>query len=283
MRFTIISTKPGHQPPQSSCDFYAPGGTIGRGTDNNLVLPDNDRTISRLQAIVHVDASGECRVTNRGSVTRVVLNDIPLERGRQVELQDGDILGIDDYRIEVSELIHDTQPVSRMAASMQQARPVATPAPAPQPKPASAAPRGKAEPTAVPSEIWDSLMQEFSISDSISSNRAKPQPAASHDPFSQPAAPERNAEDPLAMFNDAEPSLERKNVDPDTLFSDEALFKKESIFDDVTPSTLVQPDESKPAQPKEEASDELDPLALFGGSASAPAARHDDPLGLMGG
>ncbi len=283
MRFTIISTKPGHQPPQSSCDFYAPGGTIGRGTDNNLVLPDNDRTISRLQAIVHVDAQGECRVTNRGSVTRVVLNDIPLERGRQVELQDGDILGIDDYRIEVTELIHDTQPVSRMAASMQQqARPTVAPTPAPQPKPASAAPRGKAEPTAVPSEIWDSLMQEFSISDSISSNRAKPQPPASHDPFSQPVAPERNAEDPLAMFNDSEPKLERKNVDPDTLFSDEALFKKESIFDDVTPSTLVPPVESKP-EPAEEATDELDPLALFGGSASAPAARNDDPLGLMGG
>ncbi|MHA0919168.1 type VI secretion system-associated FHA domain protein TagH [Enterobacter cloacae] len=283
MRFTIISTKPGHQPPQSSCDFYAPGGTIGRGTDNNLVLPDNDRTISRLQAIVHVDAQGECRVTNRGSVTRVVLNDIPLERGRQVELQDGDILGIDDYRIEVTELIHDTQPVSRMAASMQQqARPTVAPTPAPQPKPASAAPRGKAESTAVPSEIWDSLMQEFSISDSISSNRAKPQPAASHDPFSQPAVPERNAEDPLAMFNDSEPKLERTNVDPDTLFSDEALFKKESIFDDVTPSTLVPPVESKPA-PAEEATDELDPLALFGGSASAPAARNDDPLGLMGG
>lgn len=283
MRFTIISTKPGHQPPQSSCDFYAPGGTIGRGTDNNLVLPDNDRTISRLQAIVHVDAQGECRVTNRGSVTRVVLNDIPLERGRQVELQDGDILGIDEYRIEVTELIHDTQPVSRMAASMQQQARPAAPAPAPQPKPASAAPRGKSEPTAVPTEIWDSLMQEFSISDSISSNRTKPQPAASHDPFTQPAAPERNAEDPLAMFNDSDPKLERKNVDPDTLFSDEALFKKESIFDDVTPSTLVPPSETTPVQPEEEATDELDPLALFGGKASAPAARNDDPLGLMGG
>lgn len=283
MRFTIISTKPGHQPPQSSCDFYAPGGTIGRGTDNNLVLPDNDRTISRLQAIVHVDAQGECRVTNRGSVTRVVLNDIPLERGRQVELQDGDILGIDDYRIEVTELIHDTQPVSRMAASMQQQVRPAAPAPAPQPKPASAAPRGKTEPTAVPTEIWDSLMQEFSISDSISSNRTRPQPAASHDPFTQPAAPERNAEDPLAMFNDSDLKLERKNVDPDTLFSDEALFKKESIFDDVTPSTLVPPSETTPVQPEEEATDELDPLALFGGKASAPAARNDDPLGLMGG
>ena len=284
MRFTIISTKPGHQPPQSSCDFYAPGGTIGRGTDNNLVLPDNDRTISRLQAIIHVDAQGECRVTNRGSVTRVVLNDIPLERGRQVELQDGDILGIDDYRLEVTDLIHDTQPVSRMAASMQQqARPTVAPAPAVEPGTVNAPPRAKSEPTAVPTEIWDSLMQEFSISDSISSNRTKPQPAASHDPFSQPAAPERNAEDPLALFNDSDLKLERKNVDPDALFNDEALFRNESIFDDVTPSTLVPPDEDTPSLPKEEATDELDPLALFGGSASAPAARSDDPLGLMGG
>ncbi len=56
MRFTIITNKPGHQPPQTSCDFLPPGGTIGRGTDNNLVLPDDDRTISRLQAIVHVSA-----------------------------------------------------------------------------------------------------------------------------------------------------------------------------------------------------------------------------------
>ncbi|EQA7187322.1 type VI secretion system-associated FHA domain protein TagH, partial [Escherichia coli] len=73
-----------------------------------------------------------------------------------------------------------------------------------------------------------------------------------------------------------------KNVDPDTLFSDEALFKKESIFDDVTPSTLAPLVESKPA-PQEELEDELDPLALFGGSSSVPAARNDDPLGLMGG
>lgn len=284
MRFTIISTKPGHQPPQSSCDFYAPGGTIGRGTDNNLVLPDNDRTISRLQAIVHVDTRGECRVTNRGSVTRVVLNGIPLERGRLVELQDGDILGIDDYRIEVTELIHDTQPVSRMAATMQQqARPVAPPAAAPQSKSASAFPRGKAELAAVPSEIWDSLMQEFSVSDSISRSQVKSQSAVLPDPFSRPVAPERNAEDPLAMFNDCDPKPERKNVDPDTLFSDEALFKKESIFDDVTPSTLVLPNETKAVQPQEEQTGELDPLALFGGSASAPAVRNDDPLGLMNG
>ncbi|EPL9384240.1 type VI secretion system-associated FHA domain protein TagH [Klebsiella aerogenes] len=279
MRFTIISTKAGHQPPQGSCDFYAPGGTIGRGTDNNLVLPDDDRAISRLQAIVHVAADGECKITNRGNVTRVVLNEIPLERGRQVELQDGDILAIDDYRIEVSDLLQDSQPISRMAASGQPpvtAKP-STPAPSAAPTVAEAAP------TAVPSEIWDSLMQEFSIADSISSSRAKPQADNAPNPFAEPKPAERNPEDPLAMFADSEPLFERPPVVTDDLFADDTPFDRDSIFADVTPTTLVPPVE-KPAQPvADEPQAELDPLALFGGDASAKTARHDDPLGLMGG
>ncbi|EPJ5851215.1 type VI secretion system-associated FHA domain protein TagH [Klebsiella aerogenes] len=279
MRFTIISTKAGHQPPQGSCDFYAPGGTIGRGTDNNLVLPDDDRAISRLQAIVHVAADGECKITNRGNVTRVVLNEIPLERGRQVELQDGDILAIDDYRIEVSDLLQDSQPISRMAASGQPpvtAKP-STPAPSAAPTVAEAAP------TAVPSEIWDSLMQEFSIADSISSSRAKPQADNAPNPFAEPKPAERNPEDPLAMFADSEPLFERPSVATDDLFAEDTPFDRDSIFADVTPTTLVPPVE-KPAQPvADEPQAELDPLALFGGDASAKTARHDDPLGLMGG
>lgn len=279
MRFTIISTKAGHQPPQGSCDFYAPGGTIGRGTDNNLVLPDDDRAISRLQAIVHVAADGECKITNRGNVTRVVLNEIPLERGRQVELQDGDILAIDDYRIEVSDLLQDSQPISRMAASGQPpvtAKP-STPAPSAAPTVAEAAP------TAVPSEIWDSLMQEFSIADSISSSRAKPQADNAPNPFAEPKPAERNPEDPLAMFADSEPLFELPPVATDDLFADDTPFDRDSIFADVTPTTLVPPVE-KPAQPvADEPQAELDPLALFGGDASAKTARHDDPLGLMGG
>ncbi|EPL9845649.1 type VI secretion system-associated FHA domain protein TagH [Klebsiella aerogenes] len=279
MRFTIISTKAGHQPPQGSCDFYAPGGTIGRGTDNNLVLPDDDRAISRLQAIVHVAADGECKITNRGNVTRVVLNEIPLERGRQVELQDGDILAIDDYRIEVSDLLQDSQPISRMAASGQP--PVTTKPSTPAP---SAAPTvAEAAPTAVPSEIWDSLMQEFSIADSISSSRAKPQADNAPNPFAEPKTAERNPEDPLAMFADSEPLFERPPVATDDLFADDTPFDRDSIFADVTPTTLVPPVE-KPAQPvADEPQAELDPLALFGGDASAKTARHDDPLGLMGG
>ncbi|WP_313627211.1 type VI secretion system-associated FHA domain protein TagH [Kosakonia sp.] len=280
MRFTIITSKPGHQPPQSSCDFYPPGGTIGRGTDNNLVLPDNDRSISRLQAIVHIAGNGECRVTNRGNVTRVVLNDIPLERGRQVELQDGDILGIDEYRIEVTDLIQDTRPVTRMAEEMypKPAQPqVAKPAPAPAQK---NAPEGA--PASVPTEIWDSLMQEFSISDSISSSRAKPQEAQNLNPFAAPKGPERNPEDPLSLLNNNEPLVTPKSLASDQLFNDEQLFKNDSIFNDSTPSALVPPVE--PTQKSHTPdSDELDPLALFGGSGSTKQTRSDDPLGLLSG
>ncbi|PLR37309.1 type VI secretion system-associated FHA domain protein TagH [Chimaeribacter californicus] len=127
MRFTIVKSKQGHFPPQSSFDFLPPGGTIGRSVDNNLVLPDEDRAISRLQAIVHISADGECRITNRGNVTRVVLNDIPLERGRQVELQDGDLLDIDDYQLQVTDLSQSAPPPSYTTPPTEAPKPKDTP------------------------------------------------------------------------------------------------------------------------------------------------------------
>ncbi|AXF77099.1 type VI secretion system-associated FHA domain protein TagH [Erwinia tracheiphila] len=260
MRFTIIANKPGHQPPQSSCDFQPPGGTIGRGVDNNLVLPDDDRTISRLQAIVHITAEGECRITNRGNVTLVHLNDIPLERGRQVDLQEGDILSIDEYRLQVSEL----------ASSL-------TPAP----HPAPVAPPLVSAPAAIPSEIWDSLAEEFSISDSLSSRPKALQTSAN--PLTEGTAPDRNPVDPLAQFAVKPDSLnfDRRQQQPDTLFNNGELFNSDSIFDDSTPSTLItQPAARTPwPEPKK---DELDPLALFGGGSAPAKMNSDDPLGLLG-
>ncbi|CAO95672.1 type VI secretion system-associated FHA domain protein TagH [Erwinia tasmaniensis] len=273
MRFTIITSKPGQQPPQSSCDFLPPGGTIGRGADNNLVLPDDDRTISRLQAIVHISATGECHITNRGNVTRVHLNDIPLERGRQVELQDGDIIGIDDYRLQVSEL---------SAAALPLSQPVSAPAVTrPQPVAAPVAPAAAAAPAAIPSEIWDSLAQEFSISDNLSS-RSKAKPPGQDNPLTAPAAAERNPADPLAQLKqNSDPlNLDRRDRTPDSLFNQDPLFKQDSIFDDSTPSTLFQPPGAKSSVTHDARGDEQDPLALFGAGAAAQVDR-DDPLGLM--
>lgn len=105
MRFTIVQQT---GVPHQTVEFLPPGGTIGRSQDNDLVLPDEARAISRLQAVVHVSAQGECRLTNRGSVTTVVLNGRPLDRDSQVTLQHGDTLAIGDYQIDVCDPRHET-------------------------------------------------------------------------------------------------------------------------------------------------------------------------------
>lgn len=273
MRFTIITTKPGQQPPQTHCDFFPPGGTIGRGVDNNLVLPDDDRTLSRLQAIVHITANGECRLTNRGNVTRVLLNDIPLERGRQVELQDGDILGIDDYQLLVSDLNSAQLPQAERAVSRPE--PVQPTAPAREPA------AEKASTTAaIPSEIWDSLAKEFSISDDLSKRKAVPEMPDAH-PLTAPAMPDRNPEDPLAqLINDAPLDYGQQPKNSSLFDGGDALFAQQSIFDDRTPSTLAAQQNTAPPQAETPAA-ELDPLSLFDGENSADVRNHDDPLGLM--
>lgn len=101
MRFTLVESITAA--PVTSCDFVAPGGTIGRSVDNDLVLPDEDRAISRLQAVVHIASSGDCRLTSHGSVIAVLHNQVPLARGSQIALHHGDMLGIGGYKILVSD------------------------------------------------------------------------------------------------------------------------------------------------------------------------------------
>ncbi|OZT16107.1 FHA domain-containing protein, partial [Serratia marcescens] len=278
MRFSIVKNKSGQVPPQSSCDFLPPGGTIGRSVDNNLVLPDEERAISRLQAIVHISADGECRITNRGNVTRVLLNDIPLERGRQVELQDGDVLGIDDYQIEVSALQQHAAP---------QAQPVAK-AVAAAAAPAAAAKEKSAAP--IPNEIWDSLVEEFTPNAPAA---VTPPPIANPDnhPLLDTPARELNPADPLAQLaGDVDlRQLQQQQTDPAALFNTDSTFEREHILADTTPSALLAeqaapPRPAPPVQNAQQPEQELDPLALFGGS-SAPASpetlNSNDPLGLL--
>lgn len=101
MQFTIVQCNT--DVPVKTFVFQPPGGTIGRSQNNDLVLPDETRAISRLQALVHLSPDGECRLTNHGSVTSVVLNGQPLERGRQVLLQHGDALTIGEYQLDVQQ------------------------------------------------------------------------------------------------------------------------------------------------------------------------------------
>lgn len=280
MRFSIVKNKSGHVPPQSSCDFLPPGGTIGRSVDNNLVLPDEERAISRLQAIVHISADGECRVTNRGNVTRVLLNDIPLERGRQVELQDGDILGIDDYQIQVTSL--QQQAATQAQPAVKDTDTASAPLPTAQEK--SAAP--------VPNEIWDSLVEEFTPAAAAPAAQAPVINQEQH-PLLETPDIEMNPADPLAQLagNVELHQLHTQQTDPAALFNTDATFERDPILADTTPSALL----AEPRQTTRQAApispatgdrneQELDPLALFGDSsapASPEALNGNDPLGLL--
>jgi len=126
MQFTIVQSTT--DVPVKSVAFQPPGGTIGRSQDNDLVLPDETRAISRLQALVHLSHDGECRLTNQGSVTPVEHNGISLGRGMQVLLKHGDALRIGDYALEVRDPTRNnarTDPLALFAGdSVQPANPL---------------------------------------------------------------------------------------------------------------------------------------------------------------
>ncbi len=272
MRFTIITNKQGHSPPQRQCDFFPPGGTIGRGSDNNLVLPDDERIISRLQAIVHITAQGECRVTNRGTVTRMVLNDIPLERGRQVELQDGDILGIDDYRLQISQLPADNSVAIEVMRSTGTSAEVSQTTFCGMSGGASTADYSATQQSAVPNQIWDDLLQEFSI-DAPGQYHPHSLPVTDDiDPLYSRPEPVVHSTQPEASYSALSHFAPRAPA-TDDLFSQQDLFGQPGIFADASPSALLNTQ-----APQQNYVDERDPLALF----AVPAMLHEDSQTLSG-
>lgn len=76
------------------------GGTIGRADTNQLVLPDAERTISRVHAQL-VFRAGHYALVDRGS-NAVLHNGQPIGNGREVLLVVGDDIQIGGYLISVS-------------------------------------------------------------------------------------------------------------------------------------------------------------------------------------
>lgn len=81
--------------------FHLRGGTIGRGRDNDWVLPDAERVISTHHAIIHYEA-GQYFFEDTSS-NGSYLNDpgTPIPRGQLVPLHHGDLLYVGDYEIQV--------------------------------------------------------------------------------------------------------------------------------------------------------------------------------------
>ncbi|MGZ2747546.1 type VI secretion system-associated FHA domain protein TagH [Burkholderia stagnalis] len=76
--------------------FHPPGGTIGRDSDNHLVLRDDSRQVSRLQALLQV-GDDACLLKNLSSVSTIEVNREPIGYAQERPLRDGDIVRIGPY------------------------------------------------------------------------------------------------------------------------------------------------------------------------------------------
>lgn len=84
-----------------SASFDELGGTIGRADNNQLVLPDPERTISRVHARVVFRSSGYTIVDNGSNPISV--NGMALGSGREHPLMPGDQVQIGGYVLQASE------------------------------------------------------------------------------------------------------------------------------------------------------------------------------------
>lgn len=135
-----VQTYNGAPLPQAlAAQFDELGGTIGRADTNQLVLPDPERSISRVHAQV-VFRNGSYALVDRGS-NPVLINGRPLGNGVEAPLSAGDQLQIGGYAIKVDAMtaMGAGGSVSHTSASdpfadlggMAFAAPAAAPAPRP--------------------------------------------------------------------------------------------------------------------------------------------------------
>jgi FHA domain-containing protein len=96
---TVVSYNGTPLPQRLAAQFDELGGNIGRAENNQLVLPDPERTISRVHAQV-VFRSGRYAVVDRGS-NPISVNGRPVGNGQEAPLQGGEEIQIGGYRLTV--------------------------------------------------------------------------------------------------------------------------------------------------------------------------------------
>ena len=97
---TVLSYS-GLPTPGLSANFDEIGGSIGRADNNQLVLPDPERSISRQHARV-VFRGGHYAIVDNGNNNPIAVNGTPVPSGREQPLQPGDQVQIGSYLLSVS-------------------------------------------------------------------------------------------------------------------------------------------------------------------------------------
>ncbi|AIO55791.1 FHA domain protein [Burkholderia mallei] len=171
--------------------FHAPGGTIGRDSDNHLVLRDDTRQISRLQALLQV-ANDACLLKNLSSVSTIEVNRVPIGYAQAQRLNMGDIIRIGPYLLRAEP---DDATIERTVEAAATAAAAAAPA-------ASAA---QAQAKGAGNKLWGLLHERFGLGKAQGAGEqsgARAAPARHHDSPASAAPRDLNqlSTDPLDLF-----------------------------------------------------------------------------------
>jgi FHA domain-containing protein len=193
MRWTVIEHAGRPVASGPSALLSAPGGTIGRSPDNHLVLPDEQRQISRLQATVRFDDKGVAVLRNMSAVLPIGINGRTLQHEHESPVADGDRVTIGNYVLEAAS--------GHRAVTVAPSAPV-VPTPTPTPPPAAPvrdvpvanamtqAPMDSLLPAAPVSDVFSDLFGAgaLPIGDAQPVTVAMPPPASVPPPVEAPAA-----------------------------------------------------------------------------------------------
>jgi type VI secretion system protein len=102
LRLRVVSDHAGRLGEQSTKVFGVHGGTIGRSTDNEWILPDPERYLSGKHARVDFRAGTYILVDTSSNGTYVNGAQVPLGKYHDYQLKDGDYVRLGEYELLVS-------------------------------------------------------------------------------------------------------------------------------------------------------------------------------------
>jgi type VI secretion system protein len=102
LRLRVVSEHAARLGEQSTKVFGVHGGTIGRSTDNEWILPDTERYLSGKHARVDFRAGTYILVDTSSNGTYVNGAQVPLGKYHDYALQDGDYIRLGEYELLVS-------------------------------------------------------------------------------------------------------------------------------------------------------------------------------------
>ncbi|HUY83047.1 MAG TPA: type VI secretion system-associated FHA domain protein TagH [Steroidobacteraceae bacterium] len=102
LRVSVVSEHSAGMGEEASKVFGVHGGSIGRGRDNEWILPDPERFLSGKHARIEFRAGRYYLVDTSSNGTYVNGAQVPLGRFHEYALQDGDYVRIGEYELQVS-------------------------------------------------------------------------------------------------------------------------------------------------------------------------------------